>query len=250
MISHGQIAFQIATNSKGIAMRFIVPSLVIIFVILLTGCTSITTAAVTSSSAQAKETSQSSVETTSSDIQSIEVEENLFDVKITFPASITIGEGVNEVSIESEAKKQGIHEVIFNEDKTITYVMDKSTHKKLLTDMKARIDESIDKLISGENEVESFSKIEYNIDLTEFTVLVDEQKYNEMDSVSAIPFYIMGGFYQVFNGVDSEKTNVTVKFIDKDTGAVLNTANSAEAMNSKWNYSQLTAIENQIKCSE
>ena len=52
-----------------------------------------------------------------------------------------------------------------------------------------------------------------------------------MDSISAIQFYILGGFYQVINGVDSEKTNVTVKFIDKDTGAVLNTANSADALN-------------------
>lgn len=142
-----------------------------------------------------------------------------------------IGEGVDEASIEAEAKKQGIHEVVFNDDNSITYVMDKSTHQKLLADMKANIDESINSLIDGETSIESFSRIEYNNDFTEFNVYVDGQQYNEMDSISAIQFYILGGFYQVINGVDSEKTDVTVKFIDKDTGTVLNTANSSEALN-------------------
>lgn len=200
--------------------------------IFLPGCASVSTSTTSPSSGlETILTSQTTMESTLTEAQPIEVEKNLFDVKITFPASLFIGEGVDEASIEAEAKKQGIHEVVFNDDNSITYVMDKSTHQKLLADMKANIDESINSLIDGETSIESFSRIEYNNDFTEFNVYVDGQQYNEMDSISAIQFYILGGFYQVINGVDSEKTDVTVKFIDKDTGTVLNTANSSEALN-------------------
>lgn len=212
-------------------MRLRILSVAIILTISLAGCASVKTTAASSKSSQANETSQTKIETTSAYTQLTTVENNLFDVKITFPASTFIGEGVSESLIETEAKKQGIHQVIFNEDKSFTYVMDKSTHLKLLSDMKVKIDESIDELIHGEDKVESFSEIEYNYDFTEFAVYVDGHQYKETDSFSAIQFYILGGYYQVLNGVDYDKTNVTVKFIDMDTGEILNTANSAEEMN-------------------
>lgn len=162
--------------------------------------------------------------------QSIEVDKNLFNVKVTLPASMfenENGSAIDKESIKAEAKGEGVHDVIFNDDGSVTYVMDKHTHAKMLSEMEQSIEQSIEELLSGEEKVESFVDIKHNQDFSEFSVYVDKSKFSEWDTFgSTMMFYMYGGFYHLFSG-DSDKT-VIIKYIDNATDEIIKTADSSK----------------------
>ena len=174
------------------------------------------------------ETSSSvSTDSGSASEQQIQVDKGLIDVKITFPASLFKDSQITNEEIEANAKAQGIKNVIFNEDGSVTYEMSRATHKKLLDEFKKSIDESIEEMLSDPEGTSSFVSIEYNDNCSEFNVMVDGTKYNEWESLAALGFYVQGLFYQCLQGTDPNDAKVVVNFIDKDTGKVLNTADSS-----------------------
>lgn len=150
--------------------------------------------------------------------ETIEVEKNLLSVEVTLPPSMFEGQDINEVI--SEAKADGVKEVTKNEDGSLTYKMDKSTHKKIMDEAEKGILDYVDQVKNSEDFV-SIHDIKHNKDFSEFTIIVDQAKYeNSLDGFAALGFAMTGLYYQLFDGVDPEDYEVTLSFENKDTGEV------------------------------
>ena len=105
--------------------------------------------------------------------------------------------------------------------------MTKEAHKELLGSIKESVDESNEEIIADKENYPSIESITYNNDLTEFTVSVDSASFNGLESFVAIAFYMEGNIYQALNAVPEDEINTTVNFVDKDSGEVINSADSS-----------------------
>lgn len=158
--------------------------------------------------------------------QGISAEKGLLSVEITLPASFF--EGSSQDEIMASANEDGIKDVTVNSDGSVTYKMSKSKHKELLAEYKKSIDDMISGMLDGPDKVASFTDIKYNDNISELNVYVDKAKYNEMDSMSVLAFYMSGLYYQALNGTDSSDLEVVVNFIDKDTDEVFQSGSSKD----------------------
>ena len=164
------------------------------------------------------------------DGETMEVDKGLLNVEITLPASFFTD--TTEEEIQAEAAEQGISKCVVHEDGSVTYTMSKSKYNEMMAEMKASLDESIAEMVNGEDAVASFSRIEYNDDISEVDIYIDSTKYTALDSLYAVSFYLMGAYYQIFSGAPAEEVDVVVKLIDKDTGEVVDTASYQEMLSS------------------
>lgn len=196
-----------------------------IFCVALIVCLMLTMTACSSGNSEGASDEQASAESTEPDGGAIEVDENLLTVDVTLPASYF--EDTTEEDVRAGAEENGFKNVVFNADGSVTYTMTKAQHREVLESYKATVDTSLDDMLNGEEAIESFQKISYNEDMSEFTVQVDPTKYSEWDTLSVIVFYFSGMYYQAFNGVSPEDNHVVVNFVDMNTGEVLDTADSA-----------------------
>ncbi|GAE29783.1 hypothetical protein [Halalkalibacter hemicellulosilyticus] len=150
------------------------------------------------------------------------------NVEITIPASFLEGEDV-ESAIE-EAKAEGIEEVEENEDGSLTYIMSKSTHDELMEEIEASLQESIEEMKTSEDFV-SISDVSANSAFSEFTVVVDQEMYeNSFDGFAILGLAIGGLYYQLFDGVDPEQYAVTVQLEDEQSGEVFDTITFPDAL--------------------
>jgi hypothetical protein len=148
------------------------------------------------------------------------------EVEVTFPASFF--DGTTQDEIESTAIENGVNDVVFNDDESVTYIMDKDNHKEMLSDIKSSIDETIQEILNDEELYQSFIDITYNDELSEFKIMCDKEKYSEFDSFVALALYLQSAFYQTLNGIESDSINTVVYFIDQSTGDVFHTADSSK----------------------
>jgi len=162
---------------------------------------------------------------TESNSGGISSEKNLFDVEVTLPAAFF--EGSDMSTVETGAKEKGVHEVKVNDDGSVTYIMDKKTHKELLASMKEAVDESIKETLANKENYPSFTDITYNDDLTQFDIKVDKASYGGLQPFVAVGFYMSGNMYQAMNGQSSDKVKTIVNFKDKDTGEVIESGDSS-----------------------
>jgi hypothetical protein len=148
--------------------------------------------------------------------ESVEVDKKLFNVEITLPASMTEGESLD--TIKADAKENGIKEVTENEDGSITYKMSKSTHKEMLKEISASIDETIEETKTSEDFV-SIKDIKHNDSFSEFTMIVDKEKYeNSMDAFATMTLGMSGMMYQMYEGVSEDDYSVTIQVEDEASG--------------------------------
>lgn len=171
------------------------------------------------------------IDTETKESGAISAQESLMNVTVTMAASFFKGE--TEQEIMEAAQTKGIKECVINEDGSVTYTMSKSKHKQLLKEMKKSLDETLAGMLEGENKVESFVKIEANDDFSKIDVYVDPEKYTIWDSMNAMSFYVSGTYYQSLSGVDFDKLDVLINFIDDVTGEILETASYREFMDNQ-----------------
>lgn len=151
------------------------------------------------------------------------------NVEVTFPASLFEGEELDDII--AEAKEDGIGEVIKNEDGSITYKMSKSVHTTYMKEMKNGFVEYVDE-IKNSGEYPSISDVIYNDSLTEMTLVVDQEKYqNSFDGfVVSIGLGMMATLYQACEGVSPEEVKVTISVKNAETGEIFDTINYPEAL--------------------
>lgn len=158
-------------------------------------------------------------EITTADSDSISVDENLLTVEVTMPAAFFEGETPEE--IQASAKESGFLSCTVNEDGSVTYKMTKGKRAEILRSFKGEIDSTIQEyLAGGENAPQSFRKITYNDKVTQFDIRVDRAAYENSwtDAFYMMGFYILGGYYQIIDGVPSDQVDVIVNIIDDATG--------------------------------
>ncbi|PLT47575.1 hypothetical protein NYE40_20245 [Paenibacillus sp. FSL W8-1187] len=158
----------------------------------------------------------------------VEVDKGLLNHEITLPASFFEGQEL-DAAIEA-AKKNGVTDVKRNEDGSVTYKMPRSVHGKMMDEMKASLLTSIDELKAGET-FQSVKDIEYSKDFSEFTLIVDQAKFEgSFDAFAAIGVALPAMYYRLFDGVPQDENKVTVKMQDQASGEVFQTVVYPDAM--------------------
>ena len=168
--------------------------------------------------------SNAAVEITTENSDSINVDENLLTVEVTMPAAFFENETPEE--IQASAKESGFLSCTVNEDGSVTYKMTKGKRAEILRSFKGEIDSTIQEYLSGgENAPQSYRKITYNDKVTQFDVRVDRAAYENSwtDAFYMMGFYILGGYYQIVDGVPNDQVDVIVNIIDDATGETIET---------------------------
>lgn len=155
----------------------------------------------------------------------ISVDSGVFDVTLKIPKDYA-GEEMTQEKCDSIASENGYKSVTLNDDGSVTYVVSKAQHKKMMEALKESIDDGINKMIESEN-FPNITAIDANDDYTEFTVSINGDSVGITESFSTLAFYMYGGMYNSFNG--SEADNISVKFINSASGALMQEANSKDA---------------------
>lgn len=205
--------------------------------LLLTACGSQTPAATPSTPSEnsvAKETSiaesnatESTTETNELEaLGSIEVEKELFDVVLTIPKDY-VGESTQE-DLDKTCEEYGYQSITLNDDGSATYVMTKSQHKNLMDEYRTQINNSLQELVGSAN-YPNFTAIQANDNFTEFTITTKSTELDLAESFSVMAFYMYGGMYAIFNGEAVD--NVSVTFINADSGEIISTSNSSDLEN-------------------
>lgn len=177
-----------------------------------------------SNSTAAFSTIESNTETIElSSLDNVEVDEGIFNVELTVPSDF-VGDST-QADLDETCKKYGFKSITLNADGSATYIMTKKQHKQLLADISNQINEGLKDLVNSED-YPNFTDIKANDNFTEFTVTTKSTELDITESFSVLGLYIYGGMYSVFSG--EEVDNISVTFINADTGEVISTSNSSD----------------------
>ncbi|MFS0750574.1 hypothetical protein [Oceanobacillus sp. 1P07AA] len=198
----------------------------VLFLVLLSFLM-ISLAACGSDSTQQEEASaETENEESKKEDESVEVDKNLLSVEVNIPASMIES---SEETI-ANAEEEGL-EVTENEDGSLTYKMSKSKHKEIMDEIKTQLNQTTEEITSS-GDYPSVQNVTANDDFSEFTMVVDQEKYeNSMDGFAAITLGFSGMFYQLYDGVSEDDYNIII-YVENENGEVFNTINYPEDMES------------------
>lgn len=196
------------------------------------GCSSAKTSSTASSSAASSQQASSSASTapsSASSAQTLKVDKGLFDVTVTIPASFYKGVDIDKAI--AGAKKAGVGDAVKNKDGSVTYKMSKGTHEKMMAEIKQNEFDSIKQMKSGKD-YKSIKDITYNDDFSEMNMVVDKATFDKsLDGMAALGLYILGGYYQAFNGTKTGDIKVKINIIDQKTNKSYKTIVYPDALN-------------------
>lgn len=143
------------------------------------------------------------------------------NVEVTITADLLIGANVDDII--TKAKEDGIDDVTKNNDGSITYKMSEAKHAEMLEDMKTDVAELVDQVLNGES-YRDVKNIEYNDNLSEFTLTVNQEGFALYGQESLVPrLAIQGILYQIYNRTGIDELEVKVNKVDEETGEVFGT---------------------------
>ncbi|WP_226654789.1 hypothetical protein [Pseudalkalibacillus hwajinpoensis] len=203
-------------------MRKITYTILVILLTFLAACSSNEQNGNSESSANKTEKEEQGKE------DKVEVDKGLLNVEITIPASMLEDENPEEAI--ASAKEQGVKEVTENEDGSLTYKMSKSVHKEMMKEITTTIDETVEETKNSEDYV-SIKDITYNDSFTKFTIVVDQEAYeNSLDGFATLTLGMSGMIYQMYDGADPEKYTVTIALKDEASGEIFDEILYPEAL--------------------
>lgn len=157
----------------------------------------------------------------------VEVDEGLLTVDIKIRRSLLDPEGKQtDAEVIQAAKDKGMSATVDGD--TVIYTMTRSQQRELLDQLKTSLSETNQNMV--DDQANSFTAIDVNDEMNAVKVKVDRDKYTEFEALYALAFYVQGGLFQQFSGVDSDKVDVKVEFVDDATGEVLNSGTLQEWM--------------------
>ena len=162
----------------------------------------------------------------STDEGGIEVDKGLMNVEITIPAEAAESYGFkfeSQKDADAYAKEQGFKSVKLHDDGSITIVMSKSQHKKMMEELSKSIDDALQEMV-GSEDYPNITAVEHNDNYTSFTVTTKSEELSFTESFSSIVFYLYGGMYNSFNGTPAD--NIHVDFINEASGEVIESFDS------------------------
>ncbi|MBO7681559.1 MAG: hypothetical protein J6T17_02260 [Clostridia bacterium] len=148
-------------------------------------------------------------------------------ISVTLPPDFFAGANRDEIIAEAEA--EGFDSCVVNNDGSVTYTMNREKQASILSDFKREIDSSISNLTTTGT---SYKNITYNDTVTSFDVRVDKNAFaaSEDDQSYAVALFMLGGYYQMFSGIPSDQVDVTLNFIDDQSGQTFGSVSYQEAM--------------------
>lgn len=188
--------------------KFVSILISIIFILSLAACSS-------NSSDKITETANGTTETTNKDI----VDENLLNVDITVPASMFTEENPASAELTQEQKDKGFKSAVINEDGSVTYTMSKKAFKAYKSELLQSTQEQLNAL---PNDYTSIKTVEANDDLSQITLKVNKQEYeNSMDYFCIYQAGVLCNICQAYTG---ETIQTVIDVVDQNSGETLNTA--------------------------
>ncbi|ODU54416.1 MAG: hypothetical protein ABT01_08620 [Clostridium sp. SCN 57-10] len=206
--------------------RFVAVAIVVNMAFYLAACGKTSEANITTQNIPQPTTSATTNTTGAADLSAIgniEVDSGVFDVSITIPADF-VGETTQE-ELTAKAKDSDIHSITLNADGSATYTMSKKQHKQLLDQISDSINENLKTMVGSEG-YETVTDIKAEQGFTKFVVTTTSKELGIVESTSVLGFYMLSGMYAAFSGETVE--NVSVDFINADSGAVIETFNSSD----------------------
>lgn len=156
-------------------------------------------------------------------ISDVNVEKGLFNVELDIPADF-MGEKTQE-ELDESSKEKGYKSITLHDDGSATYVMTKQQHKQMMEELNASIDSALEDMI-GSEDYPNLINIKANGNYTEFEITTKSTDLSLAESFSTLAFYMYGGTYNIFNGTSVD--NISVKFINADSGDIISTSNSKD----------------------
>lgn len=206
-----------------ILLRIIAISLVLLCTIFFVGCK-----AAPENVLEEDVKEETEVEQTTT---AIEVDQNLLTVEITVPADIA-GEEITQEQCDQIREENGYKSVTLNSDGSVTYVMTKLQHEKMMDNLRATIDQALDEMVASED-YPNVVAIDVNKDYTKFTITTTSTEMTMMDSISILGFYLYGGMYNSYNGTPVD--DVETIWINEETGEEIAHTSLKEAMEQQNN---------------
>ena len=210
---------------------------VLMFVVLLFGCSSEDRQS--TNNENATEIEASSEQDESLEIgEPVEVEKGLFDVTITLPASLFEPEELDDL-IEN-AEQYGVKNFTVKEDGSVSYKMSKSDHSKMMDEIREGFIESLEDMISS-GDYYSLKDINYNKDFTNIKLIVDREAFdNSFDAFAIFGVGIMAMYYQSLDGVKPDVIRVAIDLEDIGSGEIYNTVVYPDAFDDLTDFSEET----------
>lgn len=200
-------------------------AILILTTILVAGCSKKTGNVSTTSETSNSESSIAGSEDETKDnleaMGGVEVEKGLFNVELTIPAQF-VGEQTQE-ELNELSKEKGYKSITLNDDGSAKYILTKQQHKDMMAELNTNINTSLSEMI-GSEDYPNYTDITANENYTEFVITTKSTELSMTENFSALGLYMYGGMYNIFNGTPVD--NVSVKFINTDTGAEITTMNS------------------------
>ena len=206
-----------------------------VMVILLAGCTAAqspasTGAATAQQSVEAAADGQSSsVETAADGEQAADaadtaketaaVKKQLRTIVIpTVYESVTSQEEADEI-----AKKNGYESAVLEEYGSLTIVMEEDVYETMISSFLDSVQKGVKEII-GDGSVSSVKKIEYNEDLSIFTVTIDADEIGIIERQAADELVMYGTLYHIYTG--NSVDHIQVDYVSEESGEVIESADS------------------------
>lgn len=136
----------------------------------------------------------------------------------TMYESVTSQEEADEI-----AKKNGYESATLEEDGSLTIVMEEDVHETMISAFLDSVQKGVKEII-GDGSVSSVKKIEYNEDLSVFTVRVDTDEIGIIERQAAEELIMYGTLYHIYTG--NSVDHIQVDFVSEESGEVIQSADS------------------------
>ena len=136
----------------------------------------------------------------------------------TMYESVTSQEEADEI-----AKANGYESATLNEDGSLTVVMQEDVYQQLIADFLSSVEKGAQEIV-GDGSVSSVKKIEYNEDLSVFTVSVDTDEIGIIERQAAEELVMYGTLYHIYTGNNVD--HIQVDYVNEASDEVIESADS------------------------
>ena len=206
-----------------------------VMVILLAGCTAAQSPASTGA-ATAQQSVEAAADGQTSSAETAADEEQAADASGTAQdaaaakrelRTIVIPTMYESVTSQEEAdkiaEKNGYESACLEEDGSLTVVMEEEVYEKMISAFLDSVEKGVKEII-GDGSVSSVKKIEYNEDLSVFTVSVDADEIGIIERQAAEELVMYGTLYHIYTGNNVD--HIQVDFVSEESGEVIESADS------------------------
>lgn len=139
----------------------------------------------------------------------------LSDAEVTLPA-VMVGDEIPNDAVANYSE---------NREK-VTYSLSGAELTDIVNGIASDISESIDTILNDKDYYPNIQNIIPNSDYTEFTIELTGGELNTYEAMLVMSFYTIGDKYQLYYGIPEDKVNTIVKYVNGQTGEVINESSS------------------------